>query len=127
MRGVNLNAAEAPATSPGLVLVATNVHVPDVRPGFVARDALVARLARIERSLGAQGETPQAADGDGELSDREIAVLRLLATDLSQHEIGAELYVSFNTVKSHTRMVFRKLGVKSREDAVARGRELGLL
>ena len=86
---------------------------------------LVERLARIERSLGAQGETPQAADG--ELSDREIAVLRLLATDLSQREIGAQLFVSFNTVKSHTRMVFRKLGVKSREDAVARGRELGLL
>ena len=86
---------------------------------------LVERLARIERSLGGQGETPQAADG--ELSDREIAVLRLLATDLSQREIGAQLFVSFNTVKSHTRMVFRKLGVASREDAVARGRELGLL
>ena len=87
---------------------------------------LVERLARIERSLGAQGETPQAAAA-GELSDREIAVLRLLATDLSQREIGAQLFVSFNTVKSHTRMVFRKLGVATREDAVARGRELGLL
>jgi LuxR family maltose regulon positive regulatory protein len=86
---------------------------------------LVELLARTERSLGAQGTSPHAADG--ELSEREIAVLRLLATDLSQREIGAQLYVSFNTVKSHTRMVFRKLGVQSREDAVARGRELGLL
>jgi LuxR family maltose regulon positive regulatory protein len=87
---------------------------------------LVERLARTERSLGARGETPQAGP-DGELSEREIAVLRLLATDLSQREIGAELYVSFNTVKSHTRVVFRKLGVSRREDAVARGRELGLV
>ena len=87
---------------------------------------LAERLARIERSLGARGETRRSA-ADGELSEREIAVLRLLATDLSQREIGAQLFVSFNTVKSHTRVVFRKLGVKSREDAVARGRELGLL
>ena len=54
-------------------------------------------------------------------------MLRLLATDLSQREIGAQLYVSFNTVKTHTRTLFRKLGVTSRADAVARGRELGLL
>jgi LuxR family maltose regulon positive regulatory protein len=87
--------------------------------------ALADLLARTERSLGGQGEA--ASPADGELSEREIAVLRLLATDLSQREIGAELYVSFNTVKTHTRTVFRKLGVSSREDAVARGRELGLL
>src|SRR3954451_18983286 len=43
--GVILNAAAASATSPGLVLVATKLHVPDVRPGFVPRNALVARLA----------------------------------------------------------------------------------
>ena len=64
---------------------------------------------------------------DGELSEREVVVLRLLATDLSQREIGAELYVSLNTVKGHARSIFRKLGVSSRADAVARGRELGLL
>ena len=37
--------------------------------------------------------------------------MRLLAGELSQREIGAQLYVSFNTVKSHTRSIFRKLGV----------------
>jgi LuxR family maltose regulon positive regulatory protein len=88
---------------------------------------LVDLQARTERSLGAGGESRSGATGDGDLSERELAVLRLLATDLSQREIGAELYVSFNTVKTHTRTVFRKLGVSSREDAVARGRELGLL
>jgi LuxR family maltose regulon positive regulatory protein len=62
-----------------------------------------------------------------ELSERELAVLRLLASKLSRREIAAELYVSFNTVKTHMRAIFRKLGVASRPEAVERARELGLL
>ena len=42
-------------------------------------------------------------------------------------EIGAELYLSLNTVKSHTRSIFRKLGVSGREQAVAHARELELI
>jgi LuxR family maltose regulon positive regulatory protein len=53
-------------------------------------------------------------------------VLRLLAGPLSLREIGDALYVSLNTVKTHARAVYRKLGVTSREEAVARARELGL-
>jgi LuxR family transcriptional regulator, maltose regulon positive regulatory protein len=41
-----------------------------------------------------------------DLSDRELAVLRLLATDLTQREIGEALYVSFNTVKTHVKSTF---------------------
>jgi ATP/maltotriose-dependent transcriptional regulator MalT len=67
-------------------------------------------------------------DRSGEaLSDRERDVLRLLATTLTQREIGAELYLSLNTVKSHTRSIFRKLGASGREQAVARARELNLI
>jgi LuxR family maltose regulon positive regulatory protein len=65
--------------------------------------------------------------GVEQLSDRELSVLRLLASDLTQREIGGELYLSLNTVKSHTRSIFRKLGVSGREQAVARGRELELI
>lgn len=85
-------------------------------------------LARIERALQLTPGRRPAPElvADAELSEREIAVLRLLASDLSQREIGAELYVSLNTVKGHTKSIFRKLGVSSRADAVARGRELGL-
>jgi LuxR family transcriptional regulator, maltose regulon positive regulatory protein len=54
-------------------------------------------------------------------------VLRLLATDCSQREIGERLYISLNTVKSHTKSIFRKLSVSSRADAVARARELALI
>ena len=62
-----------------------------------------------------------------DLSDRELAVLRLLATDLTQREIGEALYVSFNTVKTHVKSIFRKLDVAARTDAVSRARELRLL
>jgi LuxR family maltose regulon positive regulatory protein len=62
-----------------------------------------------------------------ELSERELDVLRLLPSSLSQREIAGELFVSFSTVKSHVRSIFRKLGVDARADAVTRARELGLL
>ena len=53
--------------------------------------------------------------------------LRLLPSELSLREIGAELYLSLNTVKTHVRHLYAKLGVQSREAAVARGRERGLV
>ncbi len=62
-----------------------------------------------------------------ELTAREAAVLTLLPTGLSAREIGAELGVSRNTVKTHSKNLYRKLGVAGRREAVARGRELGLL
>ena len=55
------------------------------------------------------------------------AILRVLASDLTQREIGAEVYLSLNTIKSHTRSIFRKLGASSRGQAVARARELELI
>ncbi|HXD24987.1 MAG TPA: LuxR C-terminal-related transcriptional regulator, partial [Propionibacteriaceae bacterium] len=62
-----------------------------------------------------------------ELTPKELEVLRLLATRLSRREIGARLYVSLNTVKTHQRAVYRKLRVEQRSAAVSRARELGLL
>ena len=68
-----------------------------------------------------------AADSADELSERELTVLRLLSSRLSLREIGNELYVSLNTIKTHTRNIYAKLRVGSREQAVVRARELGLL
>jgi LuxR family transcriptional regulator, maltose regulon positive regulatory protein len=61
------------------------------------------------------------------LTDRELHVLRYLPSLLSASEIAAELYVSLNTVKTHLRNIYRKLGVSSRRGAVERANELGLL
>ena len=88
---------------------------------------LAGLLARTERTLQLTTTRRPAAVADPDLSERELAILRLLAGELSQREIGSQLYVSINTVKSHTRSIFRKLGVTTRAGAVERGRELGLL
>jgi LuxR family maltose regulon positive regulatory protein len=61
------------------------------------------------------------------LSDRELEVLRLLNTDLSAPEIAAELVVSVNTVRTHTKRIYSKLDAHSRYEAVERAKELGLL
>ena len=61
------------------------------------------------------------------LSDRELDVLRLLATDLGGPGIASELYVSLNTLRTHTKNIYAKLGVNNRRAAVRRARELDLL
>ena len=80
--------------------------------------------------LAALGRSPQirrVQSADQELTEREIRVLKLLHGDLSERDIGRELYVSHSTVHSHVRAIYRKLAVSSRADALERGRELGLL
>lgn len=69
---------------------------------------------------------PSAATA-GSLTDQEKAVLHLLRGTLSMREIGQELNISRNTVKTHVRAIYRKLGASSREDAVARGRQVDYL
>ena len=61
------------------------------------------------------------------LSLRELDVLRLIAQGLSNREIGQRLFLALSTVKGHTRIIFDKLQVQRRTEAVARARELGLL
>ena len=61
------------------------------------------------------------------LTERERLALRYLTTSLSNAEIATELYVSVNTVKTHQRAVYRKLGAAGRREAVRRARALGLL
>jgi LuxR family maltose regulon positive regulatory protein len=78
------------------------------------------------------GQTPAARPEDVEplrepLSESELRVLRYLPTNLRAPEIAGELFVSLNTIRTHMRSVYAKLGVHSRADAVKRGRELGLL
>ncbi|MGY1746835.1 response regulator transcription factor [Blastococcus sp. SYSU D00695] len=61
------------------------------------------------------------------MSARELEVLRLLGTDLDGPAIARELYLSINTVRTHTRTLYAKLGVNSRRAAVRRAAELGLI
>jgi LuxR family maltose regulon positive regulatory protein len=61
------------------------------------------------------------------LTEREHVVLRYLASTLSNAEIAAQLYLSVNTVKTHQRMIYRKLDAAGRRGAVSRAKQLGLL
>ena len=84
---------------------------------------LAGRLAALDRPP----QIRRARSADQELTQRELRVLKLLHGDLPERDIGRELYVAHNTVHSHVRAIYRKLGVSSRADALERGRELGLL
>jgi LuxR family maltose regulon positive regulatory protein len=61
------------------------------------------------------------------LSERELEVLRLLGTELNGPEIARELLVSLNTMRTHTKNIYNKLGVNNRRAAVRRAEELDLL
>jgi LuxR family maltose regulon positive regulatory protein len=61
------------------------------------------------------------------LTRAELAVLRLLPADLTAREMAARRFVSLNTMRAHIRAIYRKLGVSSRRDAVAKADALGLL
>jgi len=87
-------------------------------------DAQLARLAQLERRLTARSRPVMSGEP---LTEREQDVLRMLQGTLSLRDIGRELYLSPNTIKTHARTLYRKLDVSDRKDAVARGRELGLI
>ncbi len=93
-----------------------------------AEAALVAEIA------GPLGEVKRSAPRSAEpawprelLTESETRVLRYLPTHMGAPEIAAELYLSANTVKTHVRHLYRKLGAHSRREAVQRAQAIGLL
>ena len=85
-------------------------------------------VRRLGRSFGpASGAKATVHPLVEALSERELQVLRLLATELSGPQIARELYVSVNTLRSHTKHIFGKLEVNSRTAAVRRAESLGLI
>jgi LuxR family maltose regulon positive regulatory protein len=72
-------------------------------------------------------ERGSAAPGASALTDAELRLLPLLATHLTFSEIGQELFLSPNTIKTQAGSIYRKLGASTRSQAVTRARELGLL
>ena len=87
--------------------------------------------AHAEHLLAAAAKPPAPAPtrpaSDEGLSERELEVLRLLATELSGPEIAGQLFISVNTLRTHTKHIFSKLDVNTRRAAVRRAAELELL
>jgi LuxR family maltose regulon positive regulatory protein len=88
----------------------------------------VSYLAKLLASVAQEATTPAADEGLPEpLSERELEVLALIASGRSNKEIAAKLFVSTGTVKTHIHRLYRKLGARSRTQAIARAREVDLL
>jgi LuxR family maltose regulon positive regulatory protein len=102
-------------------LVPLSLAKPDER---AFRDHL---LRRIAQPAGATQPQPVQTLPDVHLTWREAEVLDLLAEHLTNQEIAGMLVISFDTAKCHVRNVCRKLGVRTRREAVARGKLLGLI
>jgi LuxR family maltose regulon positive regulatory protein len=83
--------------------------------------------ALLDAAAGARARKPKTQKLVDPLSERELDVLHLLGSDLGGPEIAGELVVSLNTVRTHTKNIYAKLGVNNRRAAVSRGEELDLL
>ena len=115
---------------PPLVALLRQVSSSDLNPGYVAT-VLASLVSPPQRSM--RGTTDQrdgeahGADVTESLTERELDALRLLVTGQSNREIARALYVEVNTVKTHLKRLYAKLGVHNRVQAVRRARELGIL
>ena len=104
-----------------------------IMPGYLTRllaafpERLEARNLRLGDAAQAATRKPRTPDLVEPLSQRELDVLRLLGTDLSGPDIARELMVSLNTLRTHTKNIYDKLGVNNRRAAVHRAEELKLL
>jgi LuxR family maltose regulon positive regulatory protein len=98
-----------------------------LRLAVAAPDPAGARARRLlDRTTATAAAQPAQPPGDP-LSHRELQVLRLLDSDLTGPEVARELYVTLNTLRTHTKRIFTKLGVSTRAAAVRRARDQGLL
>lgn len=96
------------------------------RPDHAASSAAAA-LLRMTDDRASQARVSATPAGREPLSEREVEVLRLLATDVSGPEIAERLFMSVHTFRTHTRHIFTKLDVNTRRAAVTRAGELNLL
>jgi LuxR family maltose regulon positive regulatory protein len=92
-----------------------------------AHGALLADVVDLLRGEPAPSIDRERRSQPEELSPSELRVLRYLPTNLTRPEIARELYLSINTVNTHIRNIYSKLGARDRSSAVHRGRELRLL
>ena len=106
--------------SPAIPLLERSVARADCSPANMSYAiALLARLRRHEQTI--------VSSEEGILSDRELAVLRLLATGQTNQQIGKALFLAVGTVKKHTHNIYSKLGVSNRMQAVNEAQARGLI
>jgi LuxR family maltose regulon positive regulatory protein len=92
-----------------------------------AHGALLADIVDLLRGEPAASADRELLPPPEELSPSELRVLRYLPTNLTRPDIARELYLSVNSVNTHVRNIYSKLGARDRASAVRRARELRLL
>jgi two-component system, NarL family, response regulator LiaR len=113
--------------------LSTEIYVAAVALFFTALGIWVGlKITEIRRrnaEVAEPAETAEAAglSGLSGISQRELEVLCLIAEGRSNQEIADQLFLSLNTIKTHTSNLFSKLGVKRRTQAVQKAKELGIL
>jgi LuxR family transcriptional regulator, maltose regulon positive regulatory protein len=102
--------------------------------GDVAGDVPLNYTGKLLVALGASVTGPSRMHVRGRaesvlepITERELEVLKLLDSKVSNREIAARMFVSLATVKTHIKHLYRKLGVRARHQAIVRGKEFGLL
>jgi LuxR family maltose regulon positive regulatory protein len=128
---------EATVANLTLASVLVDVQRTDEAAEFAARGLRLARLVPyvprqrqagdVELHLGPAAPRRRGPSMVEPLTGRELSVLRLLPSSLTPREIAAELYLSLNTIKTHTRSLYRKLGVQTRHAAIEEARRQQIL
>ena len=97
--------------------------------GFISKDQPAAEVVAAVRRVGEgrQAFAPTSEQAHPPLTEREREVLGLIAGGSTDREIADALFLSPHTVKEHTSMLYRKLGVRNRAEAVQRAQRVGLL
>jgi len=125
----SLAAAVALAAAEGQVRVIADEGAPIAKllAALARRDGVRPGLQLLLDAATGGRISPPVHELPDPLSDRELEVLRLLTSELSGPEIARHLVVSLNTVRTHTKSIYAKLGATSRREAVRRAAELGLV
>jgi two-component system, NarL family, response regulator LiaR len=96
-----------------------------VRSGESVLDAEVTR--KLVQRLGSLSRSPDDHEASGQLTSREIEILKWASRGLSNKELSEKLFISLRTVKAHMTNIFNKLGCSSRTDAIIKGLKQGYI
>lgn len=107
------------------IWLALKLVKPKVETRIVEKEIYIEKEVYIDRS--ANKEINQKEIGNLGISKRELDVLQLMATGLSNEEIAGKLFVSLNTIKTHSSNIFLKLDVKRRTQAVEKAKRLNII
>jgi LuxR family maltose regulon positive regulatory protein len=110
---------------PSMLQLLREASAREIMPDYTGK--LLAAFEAEKRKSEEKTDLPPAQPLINPLSQRELKILQLIAQGLSNREIGERLFLALDTVKGHNRIIFDKLQVQRRTEAVARAHELGLL